>query len=164
MKRVALLITALVLASPAAAHENSCPVGGSDGQRVAASAGALSPDHVAGKIPSPSFQQDAFWLCCNRSSGTCSDKDTGGAVDAYIFSLESLGTCTAVDVSVGFRNEASGVFQTVGNLTLGVTSIVVPRPANRRIAAVVNTMTGCAGGGEFADVRVDVLKERKAGQ
>lgn len=161
--RVPAVLLLLLCASPAWALENSCPIGGSDGQRVGTTAGTTE---TAGKVASPSFNQTAFWLCCNRDTGACTDKDVGGANSAYLFSLEDLNTCTAVDVTIGFRNEASGVLHTVGTLSLGTTSLVVNRPANRRIAAVVNNSTGCAaaGAGGEVDVRVDVLDQRNESQ
>jgi hypothetical protein len=146
----------LVLGAPAWAHEIECPAGGSDGQQVAASAGQTES---AGKIPSPAYEQTAYWLCCNRAAGACTDRDVGGSASAYLVSLEDVGTCTTIDITVGFRNDASGVNHTVGTLSLGTTSLVIPGPRNRRVTAVVNTMAGC--GGDNADVRLDVLTERR---
>lgn len=159
-----ILLGGLLMFSPglAFAHENSCPIGGSDGAQVAKTAGSTE---TSGQEASEAFSQRSYWLCCNRDAGACTDKEVGGAASAYIFSLEDLNTCTTVDVTVGFRNEASGVFHTVGTLSLGTTSIVVPRPANSRVSATVNTSTGCAaaGAGGEVDVRLDILNERRSG-
>lgn len=160
--RLAALLAGLLLSAPAWAHEASCPVGGTDGQQVAASAGVSS--ERSGIIGSASFDVRANWLCCNRAAGACSDFDTsqrqGGVADAYIVSLESLGTCTVVDIDVGFKETATGTTHTVGTLTLSTTSLVIDGPRGRIVTATVNTMTGCAGGGEFADVQVNSYYER----
>lgn len=159
MKRwVPLLVLSFWMTGSASAHEVSCPAGGVDGQRVAVSAGTTD---VAGKIPSPSAQQTAFWLCCNRDSGACTDKDVGGTASGYIVSLEDVNTCTVVDVTIGFRNDASGVNQTVGTLSLGTTSLVIPGPRNRRVTATVNTSTGCSA--SEVDVRLDLVNWRTEG-
>lgn len=153
MRRIALWV-GLLLAAPAAAHENECPAGGVDGQQVAKSA---STTESSGKEASSSYEQLIYWLACNATVAT-HEKDVNGAYNAYIVSLEDLGTCTAIDVTVGFRNEASGVIHTVGTLSLGTTSLLIPGPRGQRVVAVVNTMTGC--GGDNADVRLDLLNER----
>lgn len=160
--RRAWLLLAFLVSSTAFAHENSCPIGGSDGQQVAKTAGSTE---TSGKEPSEAFDQKSYWLCCNRDSGACTDKEVGGAASAYLISLEDLNTCTTIDVTVGFRNEASGVLHTVGTLSLGTTSLVVDRPANSLVAAVVNTSAGCAaaGSGGEVDVRLDILNERRTG-
>lgn len=150
----------LLIATPAWAHEIECPTGGSDGQRVAASSGTTE---TAGKIQSLDFQQEAYWLCCNKGVAGCTDKDLGGAADAYIVSLEDLNTCSAVDVTIGTRNGASSVNQTLGTLSLGTTSLVIPGPRLRFLTATVNTATGC-GGGDGVDVRLDVFHGRVEGK
>lgn len=155
MVRWLLCAALLWIAVPAWAHENECPAAGVDGQRVAASAATTES---AGKIASETFQQTAYWLCCNTGVAACADKDVGGAADAVIVSLEDIGTCTGVDVTIGFRNDASGTNHTVGTLSIATSSLVIPRPANRFVTATVNTMAGC--GADNADVRVDVLQAR----
>ena len=157
--RKMIALGVLLLAAPAWGHEIGCPAGGTDGQRVAASAGTTE---VAGKIPSRSFQQDAYWLCCNPGGGACDDKDLGGAADAYIVSLASVGTCTAVDITIGFRNDATGINHTVGTLTLTTDSLVIPGPRPRFVTATANTLAGCTAGD--ADVRLDALFQRTEGQ
>lgn len=149
---------ALALAGSASAHENSCPAAGSDGDKVAASA---STTETAGKIPSNSARVFANWLCCNRGVATCTDFDTagkaGGPADRYIVSLEGVNTCTGVDVTVGFRNDASGTNHTVGNLSLSTSSLIIDGPRPRFVTATVNTMAGC---GSNADVRIDSYYDR----
>lgn len=155
-----ILLASFLIASPAWGHAIECPTGGTDGSRVAASAGTTE---TAGKIASLDFQQEAYWLCCNRGVAACTDKDLTGGADAYIVSLEDLNTCSAVDVTIGFRNDATGVNQTVGTLSLGTTSLVIPGPRNRFVTATVNTATGC-GGGDGVDVRLDVFHGRVEGK
>jgi len=156
MKRLVLIL--VLLSAPAWAHENSCPAGGSDGDRVAASA---STTESAGKVPSLSFDIRSNWLCCNKGVASCTDFDTvaraGGPADSYVVSLEDTGGCTAVDVDVGFREDASGVNHTVGTITLSTDSLVIPGPRGRRVTATVNTATGCTTG---VDLRLNSYYER----
>lgn len=152
-----LLAAVLVLlAGGASAHEISCPSGGSDGQRVAASSGTTE---TAGEIKGPAFSQQAYWLCCNKGVAACTDKALG-AFDAYLVTLEDTGGCSAVDVTIGFRNDTSGTNVSVGTLSLATTSLKIDGPRNRIITATVNAATGCTTG---ADVRVDALRRQYDG-
>ena len=147
-------LLALVPAA-ALAHEIECPLGGSDGQRVAVTA---STNEKPGEVHSNSHKQYAHWLCCNQAAGACDDFDSvaraEGNADFYIVSLEDINTCTNVDVDIGNRIDASGVNHTFGTLTLATTQLRIPGPALRHITAVVNVAAGCALEDEV-DVRID---------
>jgi len=153
-----VLILGLLVASAAQAHESACPAAGTDGQKVAASAGTTE---VAGKISSNSQEGFANWLCCNKGVASCTDFDTaaraGGAADTYVVSLEDTGACTAVDVDVGFKETATGVNHIVGTITLTTDSLVIDGPRARFVTAVVNTVTACTTN---VDLRLDSFYDR----
>lgn len=144
-------------------HETSCPTGGVDGQRVAASSGTTEK---AGEVSGNYYKVDANWLCCNHAAGACTDFDTlsraNGAPTRTVVSLEDTGTCTGVDVTIGFRNDASGVNHTVGTLSLATDSLVIDGPRPRFITATVNTMAGGTCAANPADIRVDNYYKRTA--
>jgi hypothetical protein len=159
--RSMLVLALLLVAGSASAHEIACPSGGVDGQPVAASAGT---QEKSGSVSSLSHRVFAHWLCCRHGVGSCTDFDTykaGGPANRYVVSLEDIGTCTGVDISIGFRNDASGTNHTVGNLSLATTSLVIDGPRPRFVTATVNTMAGC---GANADVRIDSEYDRSTAQ
>lgn len=162
MKRALVVLLTCFWATAAWGHEISCPTGGAEGVKVAATAGTRD---TAGKIPSGAFEIYANWMVCNRDTGAAADFDTtsrqGGAADQYIVSLEDLNTCTAVDVTIGFRNDATGVNHTVGTLSLGTTSLVITGPRPRYVTATVNASTGCTA--SEVDVRLDSYYRRTSG-
>lgn len=158
MRRLGWLL--VFLSIPASAHEIQCPLGGSDGARVAITAGT---NEKAGQVNSDSFVTWANWLCCNKGVASCTDFDSvakaEGPADFYIVSLEDLNTCTNVDVDIGYRIDASGVNHTLGTLTLATTSLRIPGPLYRRVTAVVNAAAGCTAEDEV-DVRIDSYYQR----
>lgn len=159
MRRALVVWMLCLLPANGFAHEIECPAAGADGQRVAVTAGQTSES--AGTVRSNSQQISANWLCCNHGAGACTDFDTmarsGGPASRYIVSLEDVGTCTGIDITVGFREDATGVNHTVGTLSLSTDSLVIDGPRPRFVTATVNTMAGC---GDNADVRVNTYHER----
>ncbi len=158
MARWIPLAVLLMVPIPAWAHEASCPAGGSDGQRVAITAGSTE---TAGKVASLSYDVRSNWLCCNTGVAACTDFDTvaraGGPADFYIVSLEDTGGCSSVDVDVGFREGTSGVNHTVGTITLTTDSLVIEGPRGKNVTATVNAATGCTTG---VDLRLNTYYSR----
>ena len=146
MRRFSIAVALLLFAGPAIAHENACPAAAADGVRVAVTAGQSSES--PGTVRSNSQENFAHWMCCNQAAGACDDFDTmaraGGPASRYVVSLEDVAGCTAVDVTVGFREDASGVNHTVGTISLTTDSLVIDGPRPRFVTAVVNTATACA--------------------
>lgn len=152
------ILAILLWSGSAWALEVECPAAGSNGDRVGKLAGTTE---TAGFEASQGYQVASNWLTCNSGAATV-EFDTSrqwGAASQYIVSLEDIGTCTGVDITIGFRSNTGGRIHTVGTLSLATDSLVINGPRNRFIVAVINTMAGC---GDAADVRLDSFIPRRS--